>query len=74
MHLAAAFERPQIVLYGATNPFPWRPRHAKGQVLYPGFEQALREEDFDPRMPLRSMRELETEIVLPAVDSLLQNA
>ena len=28
MHLAAAFRRPQVVLFGPTNPFHWRPRHA----------------------------------------------
>jgi ADP-heptose:LPS heptosyltransferase len=30
MHLAAAFGRPQVVLFGPTNPFHWRPRAASG--------------------------------------------
>ena len=36
MHLAAAWRRPQIVLFGPTNPFHWRPRHALARVLQAG--------------------------------------
>ena len=36
MHLAAAGRRPQIVLFGPTNPFHWRPRHPGGLVLHAG--------------------------------------
>ncbi len=36
MHLAAAFGRPQIVLFGPTNPFHWRPRHSRALVLHSG--------------------------------------
>ena len=36
MHLAAAFGRPQIALFGPTNPFHWRPRHARALVLRAG--------------------------------------
>ncbi len=33
MHLAAMFERPQVALFGPTNPFHWRPRHDRGLVV-----------------------------------------
>jgi ADP-heptose:LPS heptosyltransferase len=33
VHLASAFERPQIAIFGPTNPFHWRPRHAKALVI-----------------------------------------
>ena len=36
MHLAAAWRRPQVVLFGPTNPFHWRPRHALARVLQAG--------------------------------------
>ncbi len=36
MHLAAAWQRPQIVLFGPTNPFHWRPRHPAAYVLCAG--------------------------------------
>ena len=40
MHLAAAFRRPQVVLFGPTNPFHWRPRHALARVLRAGHGDA----------------------------------
>lgn len=36
MHLAAQFGRPQIALFGPTNPFHWAPRHARAVVIGPG--------------------------------------
>jgi ADP-heptose:LPS heptosyltransferase len=36
MHLAAAFERPCVVLFGPTNPFHWAPRHPAARVLRAG--------------------------------------
>ena len=40
MHLAAACNRPQIVLFGPTNPFHWRPRHAGCLILQAGHGDA----------------------------------
>ena len=40
MHLAAAWQRPQIVLFGPTNPFHWRPRHPGCLVLQAGHGDA----------------------------------
>ena len=33
VHFAAAFQRPQVALFGPTNPFHWRPRHSGAVVL-----------------------------------------
>ena len=44
MHLAAAFRRPQIALFGPTNPFHWRPRHPGALILQAGHgDKPLRE-------------------------------
>ncbi len=36
MHLAAAARVPCVVLFGPTNPFHWRPRHASARVIQAG--------------------------------------
>ena len=33
VHLAAALRRPQVALFGPTNPFHWRPRHERAVVI-----------------------------------------
>src|SRR5207237_8135453 len=33
MHLAAAMQTPQVVLFGPTNPFHWRPRESLALIL-----------------------------------------
>ena len=38
MHLAAAFQVPQVALFGPTNPFHWAPRHQQAVVLQAGVE------------------------------------
>ena len=38
MHMAAAFQVPQVALFGPTNPFHWAPRHARAIVLQSGVE------------------------------------
>lgn len=40
MHLAAAARVPCVVLFGPTNPFHWRPRHATARVLQAGHGDA----------------------------------
>lgn len=68
MHLAAAFQRPQIALFGPTNPYHWRPRHATATVLTAGHPA-----DFPiaPRHPQHPMSELPVTQVTAAVDCLL---
>lgn len=36
MHLAAAFQKPQVALFGPTNPFHWHPRHERAVVVRAG--------------------------------------
>lgn len=48
MHLAGQFGRPQIALFGPTNPFHWAPRHARAVVLGPGGRH-LRGDELSPR-------------------------
>src|SRR5207302_347407 len=36
MHLAAAFQTPQVALFGPTNPFHWQPRHPNAVVILAG--------------------------------------
>jgi ADP-heptose:LPS heptosyltransferase len=67
-HLAAVFHRPELVLFGPTNPFHWRPRHPGGRVVRAGFGP-----DYEPLSPTeqgRPMTELSTETVIRAMGNL----
>ncbi len=68
-HLAAAMQTPQVVLYGPTNPFHWRPRESPAVVLL-GDESGPRTA-FSPDEPHRQMSEISTRQVIDAMDSLL---
>ena len=69
MHFAAAWETPQVVLFGPTNPFHWHPRSESAVVLLGGFEGPLSE--FDPRQRAVPMNQISTESVIDAMESLL---
>jgi ADP-heptose:LPS heptosyltransferase len=71
VHLAAAFQRPQVALFGPTNPFHWRPRHARAVVLSAARPEAPLTE-FDPRLKGAPMDRLSTEVVIRATDFLLE--
>jgi ADP-heptose:LPS heptosyltransferase len=69
MHLAAAFHRPQIALFGPTNPYHWRPRHDRARTLLaagPDFRGDV------PRHRKADMQELQPERVLAAAGELMQ--
>jgi len=70
VHLAAAFARPQIALYGPTNPFHWRPRHPRAIVLSAAHPEAPLTE-FHPRMKGAAMDAISTDLVIRATDALL---
>lgn len=70
VHLGAAFARPQIALFGPTNPAHWRPRHPGAIVLSASAPEGPLTE-FDPRRPGAPMDRLSTEAVIRATDSLL---
>lgn len=68
MHLAAMWQVPQVVLYGPTNPFHWRPLHEKAVVLTAHLEGPVTL--FEPRMSGGSMERLQASAVVAAVEYL----
>jgi ADP-heptose:LPS heptosyltransferase len=68
-HVASVFERPQLVLFGPTNPFHWQPRQPLGCVLRAGSDALYC--PVDPREPGRPMSELSTQTVINAMEGLL---
>jgi ADP-heptose:LPS heptosyltransferase len=69
-HLAAAFHRPSITLFGPTNPFHWRARHPRAVVLRAGLPGPIKY--FDPRQKGGPMSELSTDTVIRAMEVLLK--
>lgn len=69
MHLAAAMQTPQVVLFGPTNPFHWRPRDGKVSILQGRSTSPLVE--FSPDQPRHSMNEISTKAVIDAMNALL---
>ncbi len=66
MHLAAAFRRPQIALFGPTNPFHWRPRHPDAFVLQSGHgDETVRE--FNADSPGGPTDAISTQAVIDAI-------
>lgn len=70
MHLAAMLEVPQIVLFGPTNPFHWRPRHENATVLLAG-NDSLNVHTFQTKHQPAPMSELSTDHVCRAIDARL---
>ena len=70
MHLAAATHTPQVVLFGPTNPFHWRPRESPAVILQGDSTTPVREftSKKRPRFP---MKLISTQVVINAMDSLL---
>ncbi|MDB6174280.1 MAG: rfaQ [Chthoniobacteraceae bacterium] len=73
VHLAAAFLKPQLALYGLTNPFHWRPRHPRAVIISAAHPETPLIE-FQPRMKGAPMSAISTELVLSAIDALLAEA
>ncbi|WP_081892432.1 glycosyltransferase family 9 protein [Verrucomicrobium sp. BvORR106] len=69
MHLAALQHRPQVALFGPTNPFHWRARHERSVVLTP--EGDLPQKVFKPKAKGGEMAAIPTRAVLQAVDALI---
>ena len=72
VHFAAAFARPQIALFGPTNPFHWRPRHDRALVLSAAKPDAPLTA-FTPRMKGAPMERISTKLVIDAIGSLIPN-
>jgi predicted lipopolysaccharide heptosyltransferase III len=69
MHLGAAFGTPQVALFGPTNPFHWRPLAPPATILQAGNPAPVTE--FFPKQPPRPMKEISTEQVIDAMQTLL---
>ena len=69
MHLAAATQTPQVILFGPTNPFHWRPRERPALILQGESTTPLTE--FSAMRSRLPMRQISTEAVIGAMDSLL---
>ncbi len=69
MHLAAATCTPQVILFGPTNPFHWRPRESPALILQGKSIEPITE--FSPVQPRLPMRQVSTEAVVSAMDLLL---
>jgi ADP-heptose:LPS heptosyltransferase len=66
-HVASVFRRPELVLFGPTNPFHWRPMHPFAVVVRAGFRDPLT--DFEPRQKGLPMSELSTETVICGMEA-----
>ncbi|MDB6133140.1 MAG: rfaQ [Verrucomicrobiales bacterium] len=74
MHLAAAFQVPQIGLFGPTNPFHWAPRQPRAVVLRAGYSTPENADSGGPPQPRQAsqlMTELSMETVRNAADRLM---
>jgi ADP-heptose:LPS heptosyltransferase len=69
MHLAAATHTPQVILFGPTNPFHWRPRESPALILQGKTPEPVTE--FSPVQARLPMSQISTEAVFSAMDSLL---
>ncbi len=66
-HVASAFRRPELVLFGPTNPFHWHPMHDSAVVVRAGFREPLTH--FEPRQKGLPMSELSTETVICGMEA-----
>lgn len=69
MHLAAATQTPQVVLFGPTNPLHWRPRFTPALILQAG--QPTPVCDFNPKQKPVAMNLLSTQQVIDAMKAVL---
>jgi len=69
MHFAAAWNTPQVVLFGPTNPFHWHPRSDSAAVLHGPTDSPVTE--FHPKQRAVAMNQISTQSVIDAMESLL---
>jgi ADP-heptose:LPS heptosyltransferase len=69
VHFAAASHTQQVILFGPTNPFHWRPTHSPALILHG--KSAAPVAEFAPVRPRFQTSEISTEAVIGAMDSLL---
>ena len=71
MHLAAGTRTPQVILFGPTNPFHWRPRESPALILQGDSMSPMT--DFVPKQPRIPMNQISTEAVIDAMETLLSS-
>jgi predicted lipopolysaccharide heptosyltransferase III len=71
MHLAAATRTPQVILFGPTNPFHWRPRDSAAVILQGDSTSPMTQ--FVPKQPRIPMNQISTEAVIDAIETLLSS-
>ena len=69
LHFAAAWDTPQVALFGPTNPYHWHPRSDSAAILLGESKAPLQE--FDPRQRALPMNQISTKSVIDAMESLL---
>jgi heptosyltransferase III len=69
VHFAATTGTPQVILFGPTNPFHWRPTDSPALILHGRSGGPVKE--FAPIRPRFPMSEISTEAVISGMDSLL---
>jgi len=69
MHFAAAWDTPQVVLFGPTNPFHWHPRSESAIVLLCANKGRVTE--FTPKQRAVPMNQISTQTVIDAMEALL---
>jgi predicted lipopolysaccharide heptosyltransferase III len=69
MHFAAAWDTPQVVLFGPTNPFHWHPRSDSALVLLGANSEPVTE--FKPKQRAVAMNQISTKAVIDAMEALL---
>src|SRR5678815_3122120 len=69
VHFAAASHTPQVILFGPTNPFHWRPTNSPALILHG--KSGVPVTEFVPVRPRFPMSEISTKAVIGAMDSLL---
>src|SRR6188472_370083 len=69
VHFAAVSHTPQVILFGPTNPFHWRPTDSPALILQG--KSGVPATEFAPIRPRLPMSEISTQAVISAMDSLL---
>ena len=69
MHFASAARTPQVILFGPTNPFHWRPRESQALILWGESTSPVAE--FLPKQPRLPMNQISTQAVIDAMETLL---
>ena len=69
MHLASGSRTAQVILFGPTNPFHWRPRESPALILQGISPSPISE--FVPRQPRLPMNQISTQTVIDAMETLL---